>query len=156
MMLGIEHAEKKYDCSSLRLCSSGGETLLASTYLDFKKRFCVEIINGLGCGELHCWLSTPPGRLPAVRSDPQGLMFLAIRAVIVDEDLKEVAREPWVRCLFWGPPVNNIGEGRTYRRRAWSGKNANLKAGTGQGYWPQEMKTVISGSGVVRTTTTCS
>jgi 2-aminobenzoate-CoA ligase len=51
-MLEVEGAEKKYDLSSLRLLTGGGESLTAQTYLDWKQRFNQEIFEGLGTTEL--------------------------------------------------------------------------------------------------------
>lgn len=51
-MLEVEGAEKKYDLSSLRLLTGGGESLTAKTYLDWKARFNQEIYEGLGTTEM--------------------------------------------------------------------------------------------------------
>lgn len=51
-MLEVEGAERKYDLSSLRLLTGGGESLTAQTYLDWKQRFNQEIFEGLGTTEL--------------------------------------------------------------------------------------------------------
>ena len=51
-MLEIPDAEKKYDLSSLRVLTGGGESLTAKTYLDWKARFGQEIYEGLGTTEM--------------------------------------------------------------------------------------------------------
>ena len=51
-MLEVEGVEKKYDLSSLRLLTGGGESLTAQTYLDWKQRFNQEIFEGLGTTEM--------------------------------------------------------------------------------------------------------
>lgn len=51
-MLELEGAEKKYDLSSLRVLTGGGESLTAKTYLDWKGRFGQEIYEGLGTTEM--------------------------------------------------------------------------------------------------------
>jgi 2-aminobenzoate-CoA ligase len=51
-MLEVPDAEKKYDLSSLRLLTGGGESLTARTYLDWKERFNQEIFEGLGTTEM--------------------------------------------------------------------------------------------------------
>jgi 2-aminobenzoate-CoA ligase len=51
-MLEIPGAEKKYDLSSLRVLTGGGESLTAKTYLDWKARFNQEIYEGLGTTEM--------------------------------------------------------------------------------------------------------
>jgi 2-aminobenzoate-CoA ligase len=51
-MLEVPGAEKKYDLSSLRVLTGGGESLTAKTYLDWKARFNQEIYEGLGTTEM--------------------------------------------------------------------------------------------------------
>ncbi len=51
-MLELEGAEKKYDLSSLRVLTGGGESLTAKTYLDWQARFNQEIYEGFGTTEM--------------------------------------------------------------------------------------------------------
>ncbi len=51
-MLQVPDAEKKYNIGSLRICTGGGESLTAKTYLDWKARFGQEIFEGLGTTEM--------------------------------------------------------------------------------------------------------
>ena len=51
-MLQVPGAEKLYDLSSLRICTGGGESLTAKTYLDWKAKFGQEIFEGLGTTEM--------------------------------------------------------------------------------------------------------
>jgi len=51
-LLQVPAAEKKYDLSSLRLCTGGGESLTAKTYLDWKAKFGQDIFEGLGTTEM--------------------------------------------------------------------------------------------------------
>lgn len=51
-MLEVPDAEKKYDLSSLRVLTGGGESLTAKTYLDWKAHFNQEIYEGLGTTEM--------------------------------------------------------------------------------------------------------
>ncbi|HET6922523.1 MAG TPA: acyl-CoA synthetase [Anaeromyxobacteraceae bacterium] len=51
-MLQVPGAEKKYDLRSLRICTGGGESLTAKTYLDWKAQFGQEIFEGLGTTEM--------------------------------------------------------------------------------------------------------
>ncbi len=48
----LELPAEKYDLSSLRLLTGGGESLTAKTYLDWKARFGQEIFEGLGTTEM--------------------------------------------------------------------------------------------------------
>jgi 2-aminobenzoate-CoA ligase len=51
-MLEVPDAETKYDLSSLRVLTGGGESLTAKTYLDWKAKFNQEIYEGLGTTEM--------------------------------------------------------------------------------------------------------
>jgi 2-aminobenzoate-CoA ligase len=51
-MLEVPDAEKKYDLSSLRVLTGGGESLTAKTYFEWKARFNQEIYEGLGTTEM--------------------------------------------------------------------------------------------------------
>lgn len=51
-MLQVPDAEKKYDISSLRVCTGGGESLTAPTYHAWKDKFGLEIFEGLGTTEM--------------------------------------------------------------------------------------------------------
>ena len=51
-MLQVPDAEKKYNLSSLRICTGGGESLTAQTYYDWKSKFGIEIFEGLGTTEM--------------------------------------------------------------------------------------------------------
>jgi len=51
-MLQVPDAEKKYDLSSLRVCTGGGESLTAATYHAWKEKFGLEIFEGLGTTEM--------------------------------------------------------------------------------------------------------
>ena len=51
-MLLIPDAEKKYDLSSLRMLTGGGESLTAETYHRWKEKFGQDIYEGLGTTEM--------------------------------------------------------------------------------------------------------
>jgi 2-aminobenzoate-CoA ligase len=51
-MLEVPDAEKKYNLSTLRVLTGGGESLTAKTYHDWKNRFGQEIFEGLGTSEM--------------------------------------------------------------------------------------------------------
>jgi 2-aminobenzoate-CoA ligase len=51
-MLELEGAEKKYDLSTVRMLTGGGESLTAKTYLDWKARFNQDIYEGFGTTEM--------------------------------------------------------------------------------------------------------
>ncbi|MBI4638835.1 MAG: acyl-CoA synthetase [Candidatus Rokubacteria bacterium] len=51
-MMQVPDAARKYDLSSVRLCTGGGESLSAQTYEDWKRMFGLEIFEGLGTTEM--------------------------------------------------------------------------------------------------------
>jgi len=51
-LLQAPDAEKRYNLSSLKTCTGGGESLTAQTYLDWKGKFGQEIFEGLGTTEM--------------------------------------------------------------------------------------------------------
>ena len=61
-MLEVADAEKKYDMSSLRICTSAGEALPKEIFSSWKKKFGLEILDGIGSTEiLHIFISNRPG-----------------------------------------------------------------------------------------------
>ena len=51
-MLQVQGAEKRFDLSSVRMCTGGGEALTAETYHQWLERFGREIFEGLGTTEM--------------------------------------------------------------------------------------------------------
>jgi 2-aminobenzoate-CoA ligase len=51
-MLQVPDAERKYDLSSLRLCTGGGESLTAPTLHEWEEKFGMKIYEGLGTTEM--------------------------------------------------------------------------------------------------------
>jgi 2-aminobenzoate-CoA ligase len=51
-MLQVPDANKKYDLSSLKVCTGGGESLTAPTYHAWKEKFGLDIFEGLGTTEM--------------------------------------------------------------------------------------------------------
>ena len=76
-MLAIADAEKRFDCSSLRICVSAGEPLPADLYRRWKERFGVEILDGIGSTEIcHIFISNRQGE---VRPGSSGKVVPAMR-----------------------------------------------------------------------------
>jgi 2-aminobenzoate-CoA ligase len=51
-MLQVPDVAKRFDLSSLRVCTGGGESLTATTYHAWKEKFGLEIFEGLGTTEM--------------------------------------------------------------------------------------------------------
>ncbi|WP_054030582.1 acyl-CoA synthetase [Desulfatitalea tepidiphila] len=111
MMLGVQNAEKTYNCSSLRICQSAGEWLPGVTTREWKKRFGVTIIDSVGSGDLNYWLTTTIDT-PDDKLDSSGRPFPGVECKIVDDFFKDVpvgtegellVRAPWGQ-QYWRRP----------------------------------------------------
>ncbi|HOP48268.1 MAG TPA: benzoate-CoA ligase family protein [Desulfobacteraceae bacterium] len=87
-MLQVKDAEKKYDLSSLRICTSAGEALPREIFEEYRRRFGIEILDGIGSTELlHIFISNRPGH---ARAGTSGMLVPGYSAKIVDDEGKEV------------------------------------------------------------------
>ncbi len=87
-MLEVEGAEKKYDLSSLRICTSAGEALPKEIFYEWKERFGLEILDGIGSTELlHIFISNRPGD---VKPGSSGKLVPGYQAKIINEEGEEV------------------------------------------------------------------
>jgi len=115
-MLEVPDAEKKYDLSSLRVLTGGGESLTAKTYLDWKARFHQEIFEGLGTTEMmYVFVSSAVNR--KVKPGAIGVAVPGYEVqVITEEDQvaklgemgKLYARGP-TGTLYWRPNEDGGG-----------------------------------------------
>src|SRR5262245_21751303 len=53
-MMQVPEASRRYDFSSVRICTGGGESLGAATYRDWRAMFGLEMFEGLGTTEMMC------------------------------------------------------------------------------------------------------
>jgi benzoate-CoA ligase len=87
-MLAVPEAETKYDLRSVRLCVSAAEPLPAEIYRQWKERFGVEILDGIGSTEmLHIFISNYPGR---VKAGSSGQLVPGYGAKLANENGTEV------------------------------------------------------------------
>ncbi|HEV8535898.1 MAG TPA: benzoate-CoA ligase family protein [Candidatus Limnocylindria bacterium] len=83
-LLAYPEQDFKYDLSSLRLCVSAGEALPKPLFDQWKKRFGLEILDGIGATEmLHIFISNFPGK---AKGGTSGTPVPGYRAKIVDDD----------------------------------------------------------------------
>jgi benzoate-CoA ligase len=62
LLTEAERAHSRVDFSSVRLCVSAGETLPAEIFERWKRKFGIEILDGIGSTEmLHMFISSRPG-----------------------------------------------------------------------------------------------
>ena len=83
MLLAHTVPEREFDLSSIRAAVSAGEALPPAVFERFRKRFGIDILDGIGSTEvLHIFISNQPGR---VRPGSSGLVVPGYEARLVDE-----------------------------------------------------------------------
>lgn len=88
-LLDVPGAEKTYDTRSMRLAVSAGEALPPALFRQWKERFGVEILDGIGSTEIaHIFISNRAGR---VKPGSTGEIVPGYEARIVDEEGRDVA-----------------------------------------------------------------
>ncbi len=110
-MLQLPDGQKKYDLSSLRVCTGGGESLTAPTYHAWKEKFGVEIFEGLGTTEMMYVFVSNVVNMRA-RPGAFGQVVPGFEVRVVDEEGHDappgqighfVARGP-TGTLYWRDP----------------------------------------------------
>jgi 2-aminobenzoate-CoA ligase len=110
-MLQVPDAEKKFDLSSLRVCTGGGESLTAPTYYAWKEKFGHEIFEGLGTTEMmYVFASNVVSRKAKPGSFGQAVPGYELK--VIDEDEKEAKAGTighFVACgptgtIYWRDP----------------------------------------------------
>lgn len=88
-LLQLAEAERRFDCSSLRLCVSSGEALPAALFHAWQSRFGVELLDVFGSTEaLHDFIANRPG---AARAGSSGQVIPGFEARLVDDQGRPVA-----------------------------------------------------------------
>lgn len=88
-LLQVDGAERRFDCSSLRLCVSSGEALPAGLFHAWKSRFGHELLDVVGSTEaLHDFIANRPG---ATRPGSSGQVIPGFEARLVDDQGRPVA-----------------------------------------------------------------
>jgi benzoate-CoA ligase family protein len=89
-LLAYPEQDFKYDLSSLRMCVSAGEALPKALFDQWKRRFGLEILDGIGATEmLHIFISNVPGK---AKGGTSGMPVPGYQAKIVDDDGRELGR----------------------------------------------------------------
>ncbi len=120
-MMQVPDAAKRYDLSSVRLCTGGGESLTAQTYEEWKRMFGHEIFEGLGTTEMmYVFVSSAVTR--RVKPGAIGPAVPGYEIKVVNEDGKEckpgevgllIARGP-TGTVYWRDPEKQ-------RSAVWNG-----------------------------------
>jgi benzoate-CoA ligase len=88
-MLQVPDAERLYDLTSVRICSSAGEPLPKAIYERWLARFGIEILDGIGSTEMcHTFIANRRG---CVRPGSSGKLVPGYDAKLVDDDGRAVA-----------------------------------------------------------------
>jgi benzoate-CoA ligase family protein len=88
MLLAHQSSEGDFDLSSVRYAVSAGEALPPALFDRFKRRFGVDILDGIGStGVLHIFVSNRPGH---IRPGSSGLAVPGYEAKIVDDEGRPV------------------------------------------------------------------
>jgi 2-aminobenzoate-CoA ligase len=91
----------QHDLSSLRKCVSAGEALPAATRALWKQATGIEIIDGIGSTEMfHIFISADEAH---AKPGATGLPVPGYRAIVVDDDFREVPRGTVGRLAVQGP-----------------------------------------------------
>ncbi len=121
-LLQVPDAEKRYSLSSLKLCTGGGESLTAQTYLDWKAKFGHEIFEGLGTTEMmFVFISSAATR--KVKPGSIGPAIPGYELRVVNEDGKDCkpgeTGQLWARgptgTIYWRDPEKQ----RSSVREGW-------------------------------------
>jgi len=88
-MLQVPDAERAYDVTSVRLCSSAGEPLPKAIYERWLEKFGLEILDGIGSTEMcHTFIANRRGK---VRPGSSGTIVPGYEAKLVDDAGRDVA-----------------------------------------------------------------
>ncbi len=101
-MLQLPDAAKKYDLSSLRVCTGGGESLTAPTYYAWKEKFGLEIFEGLGTTEMMYVFASNVAKMRA-KPGSFGTAVPGFEVKVVNEEGKDAAPKEIGHFLVRGP-----------------------------------------------------
>ena len=111
-----------HEFSSVRICCSAGEALPPELYHRWKKRFGIEILDGIGTSELlHIFICNRPGD---VRPGSSGKPVRGYELKLIDDENKEVPR---------GEIGTLLVKGQSAAQQYWRGREKTLA--TMQGEW---------------------
>lgn len=122
-MLQIPDAAQRYELSTLRTCTGGGESLTAQTYYDWKEAFGLEVFEGFGTTEMmYVFISNVVRR----RAKPGsfGRVVPGYEAKVVNENFEEVASGEIGHLVARGPTGTLYWDDQEKQRKVvWNGWN---------------------------------
>ncbi len=124
-MLQVPDARTKFDLSSLRVCTGGGESLTAPTYHAWKEKFGLEIFEGLGTTEMmYVFASNVVSR--KVKAGSFGQAVPGYQLKVIDEEGKPAAAGKIGHFVACGPTGTVYWRDPEKQQRAITAEGWNL------------------------------
>ncbi len=124
-MLQVPDAKTKFDLSSLRVCTGGGESLTAPTYHAWKEKFGLEIFEGLGTTEMmYVFASNVVSR--KVKAGSFGQAVPGYELKVIDEEGKPAATGKIGHFVACGPTGTVYWRDPEKQQRAITAEGWNL------------------------------
>jgi len=124
-MLQVPDAKTKFDLSSLRVCTGGGESLTAPTYHAWKEKFGLEIFEGLGTTEMmYVFASNVVSR--KVKAGSFGQAVPGYQLKVIDEEGKPAAAGKIGHFVACGPTGTVYWRDPEKQQRAITAEGWNL------------------------------
>jgi len=101
-MLQVPEAEKKFDLSSVRMCTGGGEALTAETYHQWRDKFGLEIFEGLGTTEMF-YVFVSAAHTEKTKPGSIGTAIPGYEVKVLDEEGNEAKPGDIGRMVAKGP-----------------------------------------------------
>jgi len=124
-MLQVPDAKTKFDLSSLRVCTGGGESLTAPTYHAWKEKFGLEIFEGLGTTEMmYVFASNVVSR--KVKAGSFGQAVPGYELKVIDEEGKQAPAGKIGHFVACGPTGTIYWRDPEKQQRAITAEGWNL------------------------------
>jgi len=131
-MLQVEGADKRFDLSSVRMCTGGGEALTAETYQQWLERFGLEIFEGFGTTEMF-YVFVSAAVTEKAKAGSIGTPVPGYEVKVVTEEGNEVGPGEMGRMVARGPtgtlywrPLEESGRLMESQRHAVVGEGWNV------------------------------
>ncbi len=124
-MLQVPDAKTKFDLSSLRVCTGGGESLTGPTYHAWKEKFGLEIFEGLGTTEMmYVFASNVVSR--KVKAGSFGQAVPGYQLKVIDEEGKQAPAGKIGHFVACGPTGTIYWRDPEKQQRAITAEGWNL------------------------------
>ncbi len=124
-MLQVPDAKTKFDLSSLRVCTGGGESLTGPTYHAWKEKFGLEIFEGLGTTEMmYVFASNVVSR--KVKAGSFGQAVPGYELKVIDEEGKQAPAGKIGHFVACGPTGTIYWRDPEKQQRAITAEGWNL------------------------------